>query len=131
MKRFFCVLAALLTLAVAMSSCSYFEAKDRYKGGQLLDDELLADIREEIFSSRLYDEDLIESFGTESDLHLSESDTDAETADLVYWTDGGSVWHTYSNCGHLKNSNNAVHSGTRDEAREAGKTRLCSSCAKK
>lgn len=57
-----------------------------------------------------------------------ESATESSEIGIVYWTKNGTVWHTVKECGHIKNSE--AISGTVDEAKEAGKTRLCSSCAK-
>lgn len=57
-----------------------------------------------------------------------ESATESSEIGIVYWTKNGTVWHTRKECGHIKNSE--VISGTVSEAEEAGKTRLCSSCAK-
>ncbi len=60
----------------------------------------------------------------------SEHESEGESSEIgvVYWTKSGTVWHTRKECGHIKNSE--VISGTVDEAEEAGKIRLCSSCAK-
>ena len=57
-----------------------------------------------------------------------ESATESSEIGIVYWTKNGTVWHNRKECGHIKNSE--AISGTVDEAKEAGKTRLCSSCAK-
>ena len=46
----------------------------------------------------------------------------------VYWTGGGSVYHTHEDCGHLANSYNLA-TGSVTAAIEHGKTRLCKSCA--
>ena len=132
MKRFICILAVILSIVIVMPSCSYFEAKDGFMGGQLLDDELLADIREEIFSTRIYDDDLVENFETEALLTSDHGEIGSESSEdgLVYWTEGGGVWHIYRDCGHLKKSNNVI-SGSRDDAAKAGKTKVCSTCSKK
>lgn len=49
---------------------------------------------------------------------------------VYYWTESGAKYHKWADCGHLKNSTNIL-SGTLEEAIDAGKEGLCSSCAKK
>ena len=46
----------------------------------------------------------------------------------VFWTAGGTVYHTHDDCGHLANSGN-LFTGSVTAAVEAGKVRLCKSCA--
>ena len=64
---------------------------------------------------------------------VSQEDLQAEqqliTSD-VYWTAGGSVYHTHEDCGHLANSYNLAQ-GNVTAAIEHGKTRLCKTCAAK
>ena len=63
----------------------------------------------------------------------SEGITESETigkSELVYWTKGGSRWHLFRDCYHIKDSENVI-SGTEEEAIEAKKEKVCSSCAKK
>ena len=48
----------------------------------------------------------------------------------VYWTEGGTVFHIYSECQHLNNSEE-LHQTTIDEAEQAGKERLCKTCLKR
>ena len=48
----------------------------------------------------------------------------------VYWTPGGGVYHTHLDCGHLANSVN-ISEGSVRAAYEAGKTRICKTCANK
>lgn len=122
-------LAVAFLLMTSLSSCSFFDTDNRFVGGELLDDDMMSEIKEEIFGSE------IESTG---DIDIEESSVnDDETLDSeennevydgpVYWTKSGSVWHTYEDCGSLKNSNN-VFSGSVDEAIESGKKKLCSRC---
>lgn len=59
-----------------------------------------------------------------------EETTKREHNGVYYWTDSGSKYHKWSDCGYLKNSTE-IFDGTLDEATEAGKEGLCSSCAKK
>ena len=61
----------------------------------------------------------------------TDADTDAPMPEgTVFWTPGGKVYHTDRSCYHLAKSTN-VCSGSVTDALEAGKTGLCSSCAKK
>ncbi len=48
----------------------------------------------------------------------------------VYWSPFGKVYHTHDDCGHL-NQSEELTVGTVEQAMAAGRTRLCSSCAKK
>ena len=45
---------------------------------------------------------------------------------IVYWTKNGGVWHISRNCRYIRNSE--VESGDVNDAIEAGKDRVCSSC---
>ena len=70
-----------------------------------------------------------------SETPTEEGTTEEETTKRVhdgkyYWTKSGKVYHKWSDCGYLKNSDE-VFSGSFDDAQEAGKENLCSSCAKK
>ena len=47
--------------------------------------------------------------------------------ETVFWTDSGTVYHAYDDCGHLSNTVN-LNTGTSAAAIENGKTRLCKSC---
>lgn len=47
----------------------------------------------------------------------------------AYWTEGGGVYHTSRDCGHLSRAKTVI-SGTIDEALAAGKAKICSTCAK-
>jgi len=48
----------------------------------------------------------------------------------VYWAPFGRVYHTHEDCGHL-NKSEKLTVGSVEKAIEEGRTRLCSSCAKK
>lgn len=59
------------------------------------------------------------------------STTEPEFSDsTVFWTESGGVWHLFNNCSHLKRSK-MIYYGTVEEAIEAGKEKVCSTCAKK
>ena len=53
-----------------------------------------------------------------------------EATSTVYWTEGGKVFHIYSECQHLNNSEE-LHQTTVKEAEQAGKERLCKTCFKR
>lgn len=49
---------------------------------------------------------------------------------LVFWTKGGSVWHSTASCSSLANTDPAdIISGNEDEAIAAGKERICKKCS--
>ncbi len=47
----------------------------------------------------------------------------------LYWTSGGSVWHTRLMCGYLSKEGD-IYYGTREQAVVDGKGRCCSACEK-
>lgn len=51
----------------------------------------------------------------------------SEISDVVYWTEGGSVWHIKKDCSSLSRSKNII-SGSESEAISAGKERVCKRC---
>ena len=50
-----------------------------------------------------------------------------ETEDAVFWTVSGSVWHVTAECSALAKSK-SVSSGTEEQAKQAGKSRVCKRC---
>ena len=50
-----------------------------------------------------------------------------ETEDAVFWTMSGSVWHVTAECSALAKSK-SVLSGTEEQAKQAGKSRVCKRC---
>ena len=59
----------------------------------------------------------------------SESQLQEAYDGLVYWTDGGSVWHALATCGHISKKQEPK-CGSVEDAIEAGKERGCSFCVK-
>lgn len=55
---------------------------------------------------------------------------EANVGKVVYWTEGGSVFHLDEDCSHL-NRSYELTAGTPEEAEQAGKSRLCKSCEKR
>jgi hypothetical protein len=47
--------------------------------------------------------------------------------ETVFWTAGGSVWHVTAECSALAKSK-SVLSGTEEQAKQAGKSRVCKRC---
>jgi hypothetical protein len=109
---------------ILLTSCSILMPRQEvFDGGEILDKEMMDNIKSEIFNSTPSDD--VSSLETEIE---SENVSNSENA-TVYWTEGGSVWHTDDRCGHLKRAKEIL-TGTVKEAIEAGKDKVCSSCAK-
>lgn len=149
MKRFIKILLAtcLLASCILQCSCSLFlYDNSRFSGGEALNDRLTSEIKNELFSSGVVSErppeeestDLKNDGTTEttedktpaSSDNDNSSETEISQQDVVYWTKSGSVWHSYADCGHIKNSNNII-SGSVEEAVSEGKSHLCKSCEKR
>ena len=71
----------------------------------------------------------VTSSATDTDSGESTDAPVTEPDGTVYWTKGGSVYHSHEDCSHLRKSKNVL-SGTVEEANTAGKPRLCATCAK-
>ncbi len=152
MKRFTKILlvTCLFAICVLQCSCSLFLYDNaRFSGGEALDDRLVAEIKNELFDSDTHsekpsvekDSDLKNDGNTENTDDGStetsasvgkenSSETEISQQNVVYWTKSGSVWHSYIDCGHIKNSNNIL-SGTVEEAVNEGKSHLCKNCDKR
>ena len=106
MKR----MAMILLLVAMLTSCGESEPFVEYNGRLLSEEELVA-MREKLLEA---------SQPSDETLH--------EPADgIVYWTEGGEVWHESASCGHLSQKNPAK-TGTVEEAMAAKKERPCSYC---
>ena len=138
MKKRILILTSIVLVILSLTSCSLFNTADRYVGGELLDDDMMLDIWQEFFSSEPDELDITESFANEEESESEENETTDKNASVgnnpnkstVYWAKGGSVWHTHRDCGSLKKSKE-IFSGSVEEAKEEGKTKLCSYCEKK
>ena len=102
------VLAIALLLVMSLTSCTLFDINDRYVGGELLDDEMMSEIIDEIFSdetdtleeeSNGADTGEAESSSKIEDSGNNEPNDNADGEDVVYWTESGKVWHTHRDCG--------------------------------
>ena len=115
-------LCMCLLLCAPLYGCHGAYGAD-FAGGETLTPERLAELSAQVF-------------GQDS---LTEGDPDpADTVDpeelafagTVYWTEGGTVWHTDRDCYHIRNSE-AVLEGSTYQAAAAGKKGLCASCRKR
>lgn len=123
------VVIGLLILAVFATSCDIFTPSNEvFKGGEILNAEKMSEIKAEIFGSA--DETTDSVIETTSNDSSKSENSEVEQPSEVYWTSGGSVWHLYEDCGHLKRGKDII-SGTVQEAIDAGKEKVCSSCDKK
>ncbi len=110
MRRFMPVLILLLLLL--LPSCT---PSDKFSAGQPLSKDELASLSAELFTQ-----------GNDPEDGSSPTYTDREP-NTVYWTEGGSVYHKYRDCRHLKNAD-SIKSGTVLTAQMTGKKRVCSEC---
>lgn len=154
----FAVFAIIVVFLFALCSCSLltYDRTD-VRGGTPLNDDLMAVIKGDILSDASSadgtseksensgNDDISIDSGENSvkeSAPLTEETEPNDTADtstssgnqntdnVCFWTENGSVWHTYRDCYHIKKSKNIL-SGTVEEAQENGKSHVCSSCAKR
>ena len=118
--RILCIALTLTLILLATSCASKVEVNDEYYGGESMNAEILSEIAESIFN---------ESSDISGDNTSSEESERKAHDGIYYWTDSGSVYHKWADCGHIKNSQN-IKSGILDDAILAGKLKLCSSCEK-
>ena len=101
-------LLPLLTICLLLASC---HSGGEFDGGRPISKEELASLSAELFND------------------TAEPAPDNGTIlYMVYWSDGGSVYHYASDCRHLKDAK-SVHAGSIREAQENGKEKACSACA--
>ena len=114
-------ICTVLSLLIFTSCAKDYQTSDDFYGGESLNADILSSIAESIFNE----------VGTEENgKNQGNVDLRAEHDGVYYWTAGGSVYHKWSDCGHLKNSTDVI-SGSEQDAILAGKQKLCSSCEKK
>lgn len=122
MKRIFLFSLCIIIFFLSLTSCATeYEENDHFYGGESLNADILSSIAESIFN---------EMESSESQNEQIENSSGREHDGVYYWTSSGSVYHKWSDCGHLKNSSD-IMSGNEQDAILAGKEKLCSSCAKK
>ena len=98
----------LVACSLLLSACSPLQD---LSSGKPLDREELASLSDELFT-----------VGEEPDTADGFSNRE-----VVYWTEGGGVYHRDKDCYHLKRAENVV-SGSVKHARKQGKERVCSTC---
>ena len=149
-KKILASVSLLCLLSLLLCSCSVtLSDQGTFYGGEMLDDERLAEIRQNVLgegeedssksASEITPTEYPETDKTaESESNASsqkenisrekdsEENASANSGSLLYWTEGGEVWHISKDCRYLKNKE--VLSGNQDDALSAGKKRLCSAC---
>jgi len=132
----------LMLLCLTAISCDFDESRDNFRGGELLNQEIMESIRN-TFTTVEQESDSATEKNEESntqadssrqdDSEQQESDQQQESqtypneAKIVYWTASGSVWHEDSDCRYIKNKQYVT--GTVEQAKEAGIGHGCSFCA--
>ena len=111
------ILIAGILLTLLLCACSVNEATVSYNGTELSAEDIFA---------------LSDQFPRETE---KESETKAEEtvepADgIVYFSEGGEVWHEWRTCGHLSQKND-IFCGSIEDAMAAGKERGCYYCTGK
>lgn len=114
MKKILFMLFISLFLLVGCSSYSQDVTNTDFYAGEELTPEDISSIAESIEAAK-----------TEK----YPRDTDAQGDPLVFWTEGGKVWHVSRECGTLKRSLSVIE-GSELDAINAGKERVCSICSK-
>ena len=111
-----------LLLGISLYSCHGAYGAD-FAGGETLTPERLAELSAQVFG---------QDSATEGDPEPADTLDPAELAftGMVYWTEGGTVWHTDRDCYHIRNSE-AVSEGSTYQEVAAGKKGLCASCRKR
>jgi len=109
--KVFAILTVLFML-LTVSSCGYTE-KD-FSGGTPVNDSII---------------DAAKDLAEGTDPPKYEKVIGSDGLQIVFWTDGGSVYHTSKDCTTLSKSKN-INSGSVDSAAVAGKSRGCSTCTK-
>jgi hypothetical protein len=104
-------LALCLAAALTASSCSGSGDSGFYAGETISDEQL------EAYAARL----------AAADTEKYPEQTDSSGNVVYFWTPGGKVCHVSPSCPSLSSSPEILQ-GTREEAEEAGKTRVCSVC---
>ncbi len=125
MKRMIAMITVFLLLLVALTSCTnmFKPTNSTLHGGEILDDELMSEIRDAVFATGSMPPEIeeIESKGTVAEGESEEAEI------VVYWTKSGSVWHTDKNCRYLRDPSKVL-SGS---IAESGNGKACSSCGDK
>ena len=106
MKKLLC----LIMICLLLSSC---RGGDGFDGGRPISKEELASLSAALLTNTAEPEEATRG--------------QAEGFYLVFWTDGGSVYHMTMDCRHLKNAK-SIRSGSIQAALDSGKGKACSVC---
>ncbi len=111
MKKILFITCVFLGILLLFTGCSEFiYQKDDFSTGKKLSSEDLESIKMKV---------------QETTAPSYETDINGET--IVFWTDGGTVYHNHRNCSSLSKSK-VVESGSVDDAIAAGKAKSCLIC---
>ena len=119
-KKLVKIMSAVLLLPLRCA-CAPENSQVEYNGRELTQEELLA------IGLAIESEELA-ALQTESETQAPTEEETREAADgVLFWTDGGEVWHESEFYSYLSKKD-AVHCGNEEQAREAKKERGCSFC---
>ena len=123
-------LIVVVCLCFSITSCNFDETKNNFHGGEILDQDIIESIRDalsNVETSSEVTEDQSEKSEQTEQTELQSGINGNET--VVFWAEGGSVWHTYEDCRYIDDKD--CNSGYVTDAINAGKDRLCSACKKR
>ena len=106
---------------ILLASCDLNESRHNLSGGELLDDEMISEIKSGITETES------ETVAEENTGEDHELDTSYDPDAIVYWTGSGSVWHKSPDCTHIKNATD-LYAGKISDAEANGKSAACSKC---
>ena len=130
MKQLLTSLSCLLPILLTLSACN---PQDNFHAGRPITKEELASISAELFStapepSETADApDNKDTSCTETNAVSTEETTISNLNQIVFWLDGGNVYHIDSNCRHLEGSRTVKESTLRTA--EILDLRPCKDCA--
>ena len=125
----FPVIWGLLLCAASLTSCT---PSDHFEAGVPLGREELDSIRTGIFGTAEETSAMVEETSAVVEdsfdsTETTETEEDSAAEGMVYWTEGGSVYHTNRDCRHLQKAKDVLQ-GSQERAARLGKERLCSAC---
>ena len=125
----FAIIVSLILLATLLTACA---TREPFDAGTPMSADDVAALREELLGKQENGNKEENNADTPKEDNTDtsvEDNTDTSQGATVYWLDNGSVYHTSASCYHIKEKPN-VRSGAVADADAAGKTRLCSACAR-
>ena len=109
-------ISCLLLLLFLLCSCGNAEIGIQHNGRELTESEIEALLKKETETSEM----------REGLIAFREGEK-APTAESVFWTESGSVFHFDSLCHHLSKAKD-IYYGTAEDAVTLGKERACTAC---